>query len=261
MNKLATYWVPFDFSEASRRGLEYAINFAGPRKAVNLRICFISEEETDGGLQKAFDALAAPLAKGLRARLSWTRISPPSLEGLLEASRAAKPDLLIMGTSGSDNPKGTTKTSELVLAAPYPVLVVPPGAEREFRLKKVALVLGPGEIDDANDLATLLALVRNYNARVTVLTIENRPVTYGYSEEEERNEQLLEYYLESFYSHHAYIRNEDVVQGIFEYVDQHEIDMIAIFPRNHSRNKNISEGRLTRILALQSSTPLLAIES
>jgi nucleotide-binding universal stress UspA family protein len=261
MSKLATYWVPFDFSEASRRGLEYAMDFAGPRKGVHLRICFISEKETDSALQEAFDTLKSPLGKGFRAQLSWTRISPPTVEGLLEASREGQPDLVIIGTSGSDDPEGTTKTSKLVLAAPYPVLVVPSHAEREFRLKKIALVLGPREIDDPNDLATLLAVARTYNAQVTVLTIENRPVTYGYSEEEERNERLLEYYLESFYSHHAYIRNEDVVQGIFEYVDQHEIDMIAIFPRNHSRTENTSEGRLTRILALQSSTPLLAIES
>jgi hypothetical protein len=36
--------------------------------------------------------------------------------------------------------------------------------------------------------------------------------------------------------------------------------MVAVFPNNHVKKGTPSEGRLTRILAQQSTTPLLAIE-
>ena len=51
-----------------------------------------------------------------------------------------------------------------------------------------------------------------------------------------------------------------MVEGIFDYAQEKEMDLIAILPLNHVRNGKPSEGRLTRILTLQSRIPLLAIE-
>ena len=260
MNKISTILVPYDFSKAAQAGFRYAMDFAGHRPRIHLRVCFIMDEGSSDSLKTAFEELTKGLSKAFRAKISWTSLIPGSVAGLLEKSREEPTDMIIMGTSGSGDPGTPTKTSELVLSAPCPVLVVPKGTPEEFSLSRIALVLGPNEIDDPSLLATLLDVSRNYGAQVTVLTIENEPGTYGYSPEEERNEHLLEYYLESFYSHHAYIKNKNVVEGIFDYVDKHEIDMVAILPRKHSKEGTPSEGRLTRILTLQTKTPLLAIE-
>jgi hypothetical protein len=43
-------------------------------------------------------------------------------------------------------------------------------------------------------------------------------------------------------------------------VAEKEIDMIAILPRNHSKKGQPSEGKLTEVLTLKSSTPVLAID-
>lgn len=260
MEKIKTILVPYDFSKASEQGLHYAINFAGNRPGIHLRICFIADKESEENFDSSFETIKKGLSKAFRAKLSWTSLVPGSVPGLLQISKDEKADIVIMGTSGSGDPEATTKTSEMVLSSECPVLVVPDGTLEEFKLSKIALILGQNEIDDPNNLFALLQVARFFNASVTVLTIENKPGTYGYSEEEERNERLLEYYLESFYSHHTYIPSEDMVEGIFSYVDTHDIDMIVIFPRRHVRKGSPSEGKLTRILALQSKTPLLAIE-
>ena len=260
MNKITSLLVPYDFSDAAKAGFRYAVDFAGGRPDLRLRICFITDTESAVSLKDAFETLISGIPKAVRKKITWTSLSPGSVTGLLKKSREEKPDMIITGTSGSGDPQGTTKTAEVVMSARCPVLVVPMGTPEEFSLSKIALVLGPNEIDDPSLLGTLLDVSRTFNARVTVLTIENEAGTYGYSPEEERNEHLLEYYLESFYSHHAYIKNENVVEGIFDYVNTHEIDMIAILPRKHSRPGTPSEGRLTRILTLQTKTPLLAIE-
>ena len=260
MDKLKTILVPYDFSEASKRGLQYAVDFAGHRPGAHICLCFIETGEGNPSPEVAFRQISKGLGKGFRARLSWSTLTPGTVKGLLQRSREDQADIVIMGTSGSGDPKATTNTSEMVLNAECPVLVVPPGADEEFRLSKIALVLGQYEIDDPDLLYALLDVARSFNARVTVLTIAHEPGTYGYSEEEERNEHLLEYYLESFYSHHVYIKSEDVVQGIFDYVEGHDIDMIAILPRRHVQKGTPTQGRLTRILTLQSRTPLLAIE-
>lgn len=259
MEKLKTILVPYNFSEASERGLQYALDFAGHRPGARICLCFIPSEGHPAP-EAAFKRIKKGLSKAFRARLTWSTLTPGTVEGLLARSREDQADIIIMGTSGSGDPEATTHTSQMVLTSECPVLVVPAGTGEEFRLAKIALVLGQDQIDDPHLLIDLLEVARSFNARVTVLTIANQPGPFGYSEEEERNERMLEYYLESFYSHHAYIKSEDIVEGIFDYVSQHDIDMIAILPRRHGPGGTGSEGRLTRILTLQSTTPLLAIE-
>ncbi len=260
MDRIANIIIPYDFSAPARRALEYAIDFAGNRTDKHMKLCFIQPEGSPKDLDAEFALISKRLTKSFRARLSWVALQPPTVEGLLAYSKKEGADLILMGTSGSDDPHGTTHTSQAVLASDCPVLVIPPGAPEEFRIKKIALVLGRNEIEDPKVLGTLLDVARTFNAKVQVLTIENIPGTYGYSKEEERNERLLEYYLENFYSHHIFIEHPDVVEGIFDYATEKEIDLLAILPRNHAHVSTPSEGRLTRILTLRSHTPLLAIE-
>ena len=260
MDRISNILIPFDFSGPARRALQYAIDFAGNRPEKRIKICFMQPVEDKQALEAEFARIQSRLPKSFRARLSWTSLTPPSVEGLLACSKQQPTDLILMGTSGSDDPEGSTHTSQTVLASHCPVLVIPPGAPEDFQIRKIALVLGRNEIEDPKVLGTLLDVARTFNARVQVLTIESKPGMYGYSEEEERNEELLEYYLEDFYSHHVFIENPDVVEGIFDYAEEKEIDLLAILPRNHSRAGTPSEGRLTRILTLRSHTPLLAIE-
>ena len=222
MNKIRKILVPNDFSNTSKRALQYAEFFAGSRPDKEIVICYMPESAGGHAAQEAFDTYRAGLTKAFRAKLSWVQFSPPSVKGLLAKSREEKSDLILMGTSGSEDPEGTTHTAETVLSTDQPVLVIPDKIQEEFRLKTIALVLGPSEIDDPKVLGTLLDVARTFNAKVHVLTIENKPGTYGYSEGEERNERMLEYYLDGFYSHHVYIENEDVVRGIFDYVDEKE---------------------------------------
>lgn len=260
MERINDILVPFDFSPPSEQALAYALDFVGSRPGKKITLCFMQEKEDLKALEKQFADIRAGLSKAFRSELDWVHFSPPSVPGLIDKSRELHTDLILMGTSGSQDPEGTTHTSQTVLSTDCPVLVIPQGVPEEFRLKKIALVLGSNEIDDPKDLGTLLNFARTFNAQVHVLTIQTTPGVYGYSREEEKNERLLEYYLEDFYAQHTFIESDDMVEGIFDYAQEKEMDLIAILPLNHVRNGKPSEGRLTRILTLQSRIPLLAIE-
>jgi hypothetical protein len=120
--------------------------------------------------------------------------------------------------------------------------------------------LGKEKIEDTEALQTLLDLARKFNAKVHVLTIENKPGSYGYSNIDVENESTLGYYLENFYVDHTFIRNPDLVEGIFSYVSKKDIDVITILPRNHIKEGEASEGQLTQMLTLHSKVPILAID-
>ena len=93
-----------------------------------------------------------------------------------------------------------------------------------------------------------------------VLTVHKDEVYMGYSPEDETNENILQYYLEDFYSHHSFSENEDIEKGIMEYIEKHEIDMLAIMPRTHLKTEAASEGKLTRMLTLHTNIPLLVLD-
>ncbi len=260
MDKIRTILVPFDFSEASRAALDYAVNYVGTSNNMHIKLLYADKEAVESALEKDFQNVRKGYGKNLRSPMSWAVSKESLTTAILKARESFKADLIIMGTSGTTGEEGTvTHTAELVLEAHCPVLVIPQTTS-EFQVKNMALVLGREEIEDTAVLGTLLDVARRFNARVHVLTIKNEPGEYGYSPADEKNEKLLEYYLESFYAHHMYIENPDIVKGISEYAAEKEIDMIVILPRKHARKSTPSEGRLTQILTLQSQTPILAIE-
>mgnify|MGYP006376671145 FL=1 len=261
MDKISTIMVPFDFSEASRNALKYVVDFVGWESDIKIVMAFISGRLNFKLDPNNFKKIEEEYNSDLKVPLEWCIKDGTLTEVLLEVQKTRDIDLIVMGTEGAKKEGDTqpTNTSKLVLAASCPVLVVP-NEYREFRLKRIALVLGQQEIDNSRALGTLLNVARKTNAKVHVVTIANQEGTFGYSEEEEKNENMVEHYLESFDEERVFIKNKDVVKGILSYVEKNELDLITILPGNHNKRNAPSEGKLTQVLTMQSKVPVLAID-
>lgn len=259
MDKISTLLVPFDFSPSALKALDYAVDFIGLKTNMKLVLAHITKTvESDKGDER-FEEIQTKYTKTLRTPIEWITKVGTLTSSVLQIQKEQQIDLIIMGTHApSGSPLTKSNTSELVKAADCTVLVVPSTVE-SFQLKKIALVLGKDEIKNKQALSILLDIARKFNAKVHVLTIENEPGVYGYSSTDEKNENLLEYYLDSFYQDHMYLENKDLVQGIANYVSEKELDAIAILPRNHAKKSIPSKGKLTEALTLESKVPLLAI--
>ncbi|NNE77919.1 MAG: universal stress protein [Pricia sp.] len=261
MKKIPTILVPFNFSKTANRALEYAVSYVGKDANLKIVLAYISEDHNKDLLSEAFKSIERKYQRRLKHKIEWLATSGPLTESLVHIQKTEHIDLIIMGTFGTlgIEDEEPTNTSKLVLEVDCSVLVVPYGLEK-FRMKHIALVLGKEEIDDTKVLGTLLNVARKFNAKVHVITIENKPESYGYSEADEKNENTMQYYLENFYFEHVFIENPDVVEGIMNYASDKEIDLITILPRNHTKNSEPSEGQLTQILTLHSEVPVLAID-
>jgi len=261
MDTISTILVPFDFSDAAKTALDYAVQFAGLDKRVKISLAYVANENGSHDLKKDFEGLQKQYSKDLKNPLSWIDVTGSLTESLLKIQKNNKIDMVIMGTTEAQDHeiKLISNTSKFVSKVDCPVLVIPEKMD-EFQIKNIALVLGKEEIDDRHALETLLDIARRFNAKVHVLTIENTSEMYGYSEADQTNENLLEYYLENFYSEHTFLEHSDVVKGILSHATEKEMDMIAILPRNHAKRSDPSEGRLTEMLTLKSPIPVLAID-
>jgi len=255
--------VPFDFTEPAVKALDYALTFAGYDKPIQVLALYVSRARVSENDVKEANGNFAAVVSSLNRK---TYLHPELLmaegalaETILKTKSAQKADLIIMGTLGDTSvDEHITNASELVLKADCPVITIPYGSEVAHP-KDIALVLGKEEIEQPKDLELLLDVARLFNAKVHVLTIYRESI---YKEDAlvESNEETLEYYLEHFYAEHNFQKNQDIEEGIFEYIEEKGVDLLAILPRNHAQKTKPSEGRLTKLLTLHSQVPVLTLD-
>ncbi|MFS4455843.1 universal stress protein [Maribacter sp. 2304DJ31-5] len=259
MNSISKILVPYDFSQSAKQALDYTVDFVGD-EAIKIDLIHISDNPDHNKMRETYDGLCEAYKDKLKIPLTWAIGWDGTVTDIvIEAQREKEVDLIIMGTSGLSGDNDDSQTSRLVERANCPVLVVPENSKKKA-LKNISLVLGKDEIDSPKSLNTLLGISQKFNAKVHVLTVQNTSGIFGYSQNDEKNENTLMYYLENFYSEHTFIENPDIVEGVFSYADEHNIDMIAILPRNHIKHDVPSDGLLTKELVLRAKIPVLTIE-
>ncbi|SOC79240.1 Nucleotide-binding universal stress protein, UspA family [Salinimicrobium sediminis] len=254
--------IPFDFSEVSKNALEYAVRFADHDPAITLFLLNITDGNCKTGkIEEDFKKIIKKYQKPQFPEIHTLVREGEFAPSIIQLQKELKIDLIIMGTRGAQTGEENiaTTTSRLVQEADLPVLVIP-GTYRKFRLSTIILSLGNEKITDRTPLYTLLDVSRKHKAQVHVLTIQHHEMAMGYTEDDESNEATLNYFLEMFYSHHSFEENEDIEKGILNYIEKHDMDMLAIMPRTHLPGSEASEGRLTRLLTLHSNVPLLVLD-
>ena len=267
MSTIKKILVPFDFLEASVNALDYAMNFVGYNRPISIVALWVSEvKPTDHELEELFSRFSGTLEEiGRKTQLKPRLITRTGrlTETVIQTYQEEYFDLVMMGTMGDQVAEDAiTHTSRMVLEANGPIMTIPFGSEIK-EPKEIALVLGKEEIEDTSVLELLLDISRMYNAQVHVLTIYEGSVyeeKMTGSKVSEKNEQTLEYYLEHFYAEHVFSKNQDIEQGILDYVEEKNIDLLTILPRNHAAKTSPSEGRLTKLLTLHSTIPVLALD-
>lgn len=263
MSNITKILIPFDFTEPAIAALTYTLDFVGFESQIQVQALYVSiSDVSDSNKKKAerdFDAIVSSLNKRTRLKPQLTVAVGELVDVILTTRKTQDIDLVMMGTLGDTSVEAhLTNASKLVLEADCPVITIPFNSEIKIP-KEIALVLGKEEIEDAKVLNLLLQIARSFNAKVHVLTIYKESV-YGEKAIVETNEDTLEYYLEHFYAEHSFEKNQDIEQGILDYIEEKNIDLLAILPRNHSQKTKPSEGRLTKLLTLHSNVPVLTLD-
>ncbi|NER15890.1 universal stress protein [Spongiivirga citrea] len=260
MNTITTILVPFNNSVTSEVALNYAINFSKNEEDITILLATIENGDVVPNYDPRvhFDRVISTYKRPPKVKVDFLTGKGDLINNLVELQIAKRADIIIMGTKGtSDSDTAESNTSKLVLAADCPVIVVPKHIKTNS-ISKIALAIGAEPIDEPSSLNVLLDVSRRFGAQVHVLSIDNDSTNF--SAIDEKTENTLEYYLESFYTKHAFPESSDILQGIFDYVNKNQIDLLAILPRNHIKKGEASKGKLTKLLTLHSQVPVLAID-
>lgn len=263
MSKLSKILVPFDFSDAALGALEYTLNFVGWQRPIQVMALYVSPVEVTERQVKEIEENFTQIIHRLGKKTHYEpqiKIGVGQLEHCIKNhKKETASDLVIMGTQGNTNlEEPGSNTADLVLKMDSAMISFPLHGEIKIP-KEIALVLGKEEIEQPQVLELLLEIARIFDAKVHVLTIYKESI-FEEHVAVESNEDSLEYYLENFYSEHNFEKNEDIEQGILNYIEEKSIDLLAIIPRNHAQKTKPSEGRLTKLLTLHARVPILTLD-
>jgi nucleotide-binding universal stress UspA family protein len=183
-----------------------------------------------------------------------------AVEEINRYAKDNKVDLIVIGMHGADylteKVIGSTTTS-LISEAKCPVLAI--DEKVKFKsLKKVVLAFDYIETTNRSILNPLKEFVHLFNSHVYILHVIN-DLNKAPTISEAVTGIKLERTLSDISHSYHYIRNEDVVDGINDFVAIQKMDMVVMIPRKHSFFKNVFNESKTKRTAFHSKVPLLTI--
>lgn len=139
-----------------------------------------------------------------------------------------------------------------------PVIVVPPGG-RFSPYKKIGLTTDFKEVVDKTPVAPIRAIVSFFNAELHVLHVDYKQRNFNPDfPEQTLNLDML---LTGMNPTYNFIENKNVNEGINDFAEKNNIDLIVTLPQKHSFLESIFEKSLTRELLHHTHIPVMCMRN
>ncbi len=281
--------VPVDFSDESEKAARYALKLAAYMKA-DIRLMhawmpvaaehfawgemYAMQTDIEAQLKNAEAEAEARLElfqEELKIQIKRKRIRGVDVdfdlirgnasEAISAAAHHYKPGLIVMGTKGKQRFErgffGST-TLKAISKGKIPVLAIPPSYdESSFEQTKRLLYVTSFDNTDLDSLSRLMAFVRPFNAKIYCLHIHQQ----GSLVVDETRMRLMREHFNRFYQGFevecGLLESADALDGIERFIQEHQIDVLAITAKKQNLLSQLFEPGLSRKLLFRSSIPLL----
>jgi len=154
------------------------------------------------------------------------------VEGIKKSVREKNIDFIVMGTKGASGLKEATigsKTGEVITRVKCPVLVIPEKADFK-QLKSIVFPTDFNSFFKNKILLTLAEVMALGNATLHVLHLQSgkRKLTTAQLENKTFLEDFLEFKPHQFH----FLPDQDIEDGLTDFVEERNIDMIAMVAKN-----------------------------
>lgn len=268
---MKTILVPTDFSHAAGNAAEYAVSLA---KKMNARVLLFhvyhlyAPISTDAPamvmnpvqIQKENEDRLKTEVKHLQkerdVEINYLAKMGMAVDEILEEEKYA--DLIVMGMRGAGKLSeafiGSITTTTL-RRSKTPVLVIPDGAKYKDP-EKIVFACDYDPRIDAQTLDILKKFMRTFANKIYVLNVKRKKETVtvekdiGRSLKGELNNAEHVYYFSD---------KDDLVEGINEFAEEHDADMVAIIPHRYGLMEGLFHKSISKKMAFHTHVPLLAL--
>lgn len=169
-------------------------------------------------------------------------------------------DLIVMGTKGSHDVLEKLiggVTTDVIRFAKVPVLVIPENVQ-QLDIKTIGFATDLHQIEDIQKLEILSVLATSMDAEIKMFHIAQKDDVDHLAEIGKEKMKLLNSFETQNHSY-VWVAEEQVTDGIFDFIDSHHLDMLAMYPRHHDVWDRIFKGSVTKKVVMRIEIPLLTI--
>lgn len=274
---MKTLLILTDFSENAFRAAEYAAEIAVPLQIRRI-ILFHSYQTFIGGtdlpignsqsnqntyleIMKELALLQdrlKPAVKDIPIELLAEDISLPTY--ISELCKTEEVDLMVMGVSGKSGLEklllGST-TSMMIEDSKVPVLIVPKDTIIGKGIKSMVFTT---DLKDPETIPVhqLYEFLDGFPVPVKVLNVE-KPADDKYSAEVRNTITNLHTIFEKYPADFDYVNEDNTVEGILHYANNHHASIIIVVPRKTGFMSSFFRSSISKKLAYDSNIPLLSL--
>ena len=266
--------VPVDFSDCSYNALEYALNFAESNEAklvllhayhvpipaaetgvyVDVNITDDFEEDIKKKIQELYQRYPQleKLSDPYKVKVSFAS------DAILKEIEEHSYDLVIMGTHGATNTFDElvgSNTLHVVKGSGTPVLAIPYNF-KGFKIEEILFAFDYRQIGTMKMVEPLVQFALNFGAQVHILHITDK--LEKLHEGAIAEAKTLERYFKDISHTYQMLEGEHIESGVLDYIETHDIDVLAVMPRKHTLFEKLFHSSVTKQLVHHSNIPLLA---
>jgi nucleotide-binding universal stress UspA family protein len=275
---MKTIIVPTDFSPVAMNALRYALDMA---RAIDARIILlntyqvpvsysdapvspvttisiddikIASEQRLADLNQEVARISGGSAKvNTEARLGNT------VDTLEEMCSSLKPFAVVMGSHGSTGIErmimGST-TLSVIRNLRHPVIVVPPGTSYK-EIKKIGLACDFKDVVETIPVDYIKAIVNEFDAELYVLNVN--PEGESYDANTPLESAWLDSLLGDIKPNYYFLQRDDIVEGINEFSEKHNLDVVIVIPKKHNLLEKIFHKSRSKELVRNAHIPIVSI--
>ena len=265
------FLVPIDFSDTSLNAARYAVDLTKeiPDAQITLyhvysRITFATlTSKEEGSRQKVSESelneIKTKIGEG-NDNISCVAEEGSFVENIEDYTLGNSIDMVVMGITGSSGITRVfmgTNTLNVIRNINCPVMIIPPDAQFKG-IKKVVFTSDFKDVARTTPFNTLRKIVDTFKPQVDILNVDSEhyvELTEDFKIEREAMEDKLGIYNPNF----SFLRAYDFLNGINDYVETKNIDIIITVPRKHNFLSQLFKTSHTKKLAYHSRVPIIAI--
>lgn len=273
---MKTIIVPTDFSPVATNAMNYAIDMA---KAVNasllllhvyqvpvsysdVPIMLVSVDELRKGAEEKLGSLKKQvehIASGAIKVYTEARLGNVSDE-LEDLGNKIKPFAVVMGSKGHTGLERAlfgSNTLSVIRHITWPVICVPPGKEFGKGIKKIGFACDFKNIVATTPADAIKNMIKEFGAELHVLNVDYHDKHF--TAETPEQSAMLHTLLEEVKPLYHFIEHKDIEDGINEFAEKNNLDLIIAIPKKHKLLEGIFSASSTRQLVYQSNVPVMCI--
>ena len=273
---MKTIIVPTDFSPIATNAMNFAADMATninasitllhvyqvPVSMTEVPVVLVSADELRKSSEEKLEISKQDLAHGTNGKIkiyTEARLGDVSDE-LEDVCKHIEPFAVIMGTKGASGIErilfGST-TLTAIRHLKWPVIVVPPGKEYGTGIKKIGFACDFDKVVESTPIGFIKNMVKEFGAELHVLNVDHE--NKHFKPETPDESLMLHTLLEGLNPQYHFIDNADIEDGINEFVEKNNIDLLITIPKKHKLLEGFFKPSSTKELITKSHVPVMCV--